>query len=174
MLLERLKSNDNQPSSVTAIVALIDRRETEPLVWHSKINKDMLNLCLAEILIDLFEFYGVDHKQAMRSIQLLLPRLVKTYYHLTPEDIRLFVDRACAGEYGKCYGQLTPSVLMEWLNTYSANRFCEIDAIGISEHNIIKEGRDNLTSERASDELNKMVSRTMKKFSVDAEYISVR
>lgn len=164
-LLERLKDDSfAQPVDVRGIVALIDQGETRLLSWHRRVNEEHLKLCIAEILIDMFEFYGSDPKQAMMYMRVLLPRMISRFYHLTPEDIRLFVERACCGEYGKCYGALTPSVVMEWLGMYSANRFSEIESAEVSRHNMLKERCDNLTSERASEELNSMLS---KKISVD-------
>lgn len=117
----------------------------------------MLERFVCVALIDLFEAYGISERDAISRIRFVVQRIGKRYYHLTPEDITLFVERAVAGDYGKCYGTLSPSVVLDWLAVYSSARFDEIDGLEQARHYSISESGGNWSSTTATEELDRML-----------------
>lgn len=126
---------------------------------HRRYNEQELRAAIAYILVNVFRFYGTDEVRALGFIALITPQILKSYWHLTVEDIQLFAEEVMAGVYGKLYGELRPNVLIEWLGEYSARRFDEIEGMAMASHYELKETPDNLTSDRATEELNALIKR---------------
>lgn len=163
LLSERLEANEPAPN-VQAIALRIDREESYPISYYRQHSPELLKATLVKALVKLYLFYGTDEVRAVQYIQLLLESVFKRYWHLTPEDIQLFAERAMLGHYGKVYGQLTPAVVMQWLDEYSVRRYDEIEGIQINAHNA---GRERYTHRGEADtarrELDKLLSRVQSK-----------
>lgn len=130
-----------------------------PIAWHRRHNADMLERFVCVALIDLFEAYGISERDAIARIRFVVQRIAKRYHQLTPEDILLFVERAVAGDYGKCYGTLSPAVVLDWLAVYSNARFDEIEGLEQARHYSLTESGGNWSSESASKELDRILSK---------------
>lgn len=94
----------------------------------------MLDKTLSLLLIRIFEFDGAELETALRYVKLLLQPIKSKYAHLTIEDIRAFVEETCTRSLGHSFGKVSPSMVLEWLNIYSARRFDEIEGLVIQEH----------------------------------------
>lgn len=136
---------------------MIDSEETMPIAWHRRHNGEMAERFVCMALIDLFEAYGISERDALGRIRFVLGRITRDYYHLTPEDIKLFVERAISGDYGKCYGTLSPAVVLEWLGRYSSNRFDEIEGLAQARHYSLSDSGGNWSSTQASNELDRLL-----------------
>lgn len=129
---------------------MLDRGEAMPLVQHRLHNEDELNKTLVLFLTPLFEMDGLDFPTSRRYIEIMLPIIKRKYYHLTPEDIKVFAYRASTRDYGKAYGRLSPSIVLEWLDTFSSLRFDEIEGITQAEHQSLKSPSLGSTSSEES------------------------
>lgn len=78
------------------------------------------------------QFYG--NAMSPNAIGLCAKQIVRSYPHLTPDDLLIFTHQTLSGCFGKCYGALTPAVLMDWLATYTQWRNAEIEEIAYQEH----------------------------------------
>lgn len=150
--------------SVYAIALRIDQEESYPIAYYRQHSPEELKALLVKTLIKLYLFYGTEEMRAVQYIHLLLETVFLRYWHLTPEDLQLFAERAMLGHYGKVYGQLTPAVVMQWLDEYSARRDEEIEGIQINTHN---QRRERYTHRGEADtarlELDRLLSRVQSK-----------
>lgn len=89
---------------------------------------------MVKVFARLFRFYGAYAEDIRERLKLLLDVVLSKYWHLTLQDLQLFVERAMLGRYGKLYGQLTPAVVIEWLDSYAGDRDREIEGINQAEH----------------------------------------
>lgn len=129
---------------------MLDKGEAMPLVQHRLHNEDELDKTLTRLLAPLFEMDGLDLQSSIHYIRTMLPIIKRKYYHLTPEDIKVFAYRASTRDYGKAYGRLTPSIVLEWLDTFSSLRFDEIEGITQAQHQMYKSPHLGNTSSEES------------------------
>lgn len=105
---------------------------------HSERDYDRALVFLSVQIDEVNQFYGNSITPA--GIGILAKQIIRSYPHLTPDDIGIFTGKVLAGEYGKCYGALTPAVLMDWLASYKCNRDEEIEEIAYQDHESRKYG----------------------------------
>lgn len=88
---------------------------------------------MVKVFARLFRFYGAYAEDIRERLKLLLDVVLSKYWHLTLQDLQLFVEQAMLGRYGKLYGQLTPAVVIDWLDRYAHERDRSIEAMNTAE-----------------------------------------
>lgn len=138
-LLKLIEAEDITKSNICSVVQRIDQGETAQISLYRKHSPDDIIAFITLELIGLSEFYnnGLSVEQIKATIDVIVAR----YYHLTPEDIRLFCLKAKSCEFGKVYGTLTPPTVIEWLDQYDRRRDEAIEASNYTAHASLKEAR---------------------------------
>lgn len=102
---------------------IVKLRNPTPLVAIGKEYGEIQTAALMTVILnDLIDFFNVAN--SMNAIQVAYTiRLIRDeYYYFTIEDFKVCFDNAKKGRYGKLYGGIDGSVIMDWLGQYAAER----------------------------------------------------
>ncbi len=70
---------------------------------------------------------------------MMAKRVIASYPHLYLDDLYIFKERCLTLQYGKVFGQFTPSVFFDWLLLYWNDRISYIDDMSLASHYRVKE-----------------------------------
>lgn len=135
---ERWEAN---PTTLPDIFQALDQGRIQPLCFFRRdpVGYDRLLLLITEELIELNTAWG--DKMTPPMIERTARTIIRDYPHLTPDDIRLFAERACSARYGHSYGALSPATILSWLGDYTLEREQAIEEEAYAEHQALKEQR---------------------------------
>ena len=91
---------------------------------------DLLNTIIADLALFFSVGKGMDRKQAEETSRLLL----KEYYFLKVEDLKLFSDNFKLGKYGTIFDRIDGNVILEKLALYCNDRSEKAEAISLQKH----------------------------------------
>lgn len=120
----RLGSND-EPPKLSALLKAIDTDQIAPLCLANRDpeGREQLLRHIALIVLDINEWFGSGIRPD--QIEGVTKRIISAFPHLYLDDLYIFKEYCLSGRYGKLYGQLTPSVIIEWLSIYWNDR-CDV------------------------------------------------
>lgn len=95
-------------------------------------DRKYLTIQIASILAELSEWYGATISVA--QLPSLSETIIRAYPHMYVDDLRIFVEEAKKGTYGKVYGSLAPHIVMEWLAEYWKARSWVMEEDAYSAH----------------------------------------
>lgn len=129
-----LSSMDDAPPSITALSKAISDDVVAPfcLAKRDDADRNVLYATMTTVLLDINDWFGQTISAA--QIGALVKRIVTSYPHMYVDDLRLFAERAMGAGYGKVYGQVSPHVIMEWLDIYWADRQAAMEQESYAEH----------------------------------------
>jgi len=105
--------NKHVPSTIK------DAQEGVSLSVIRKHNPVLLDLSIGVLLEDLARSFNAQWSE--RMMLSIVDRITNKYWYLKIDEIAFVFSNAIDGIYGKVYGQIQISTVMEWLHEYDVN-----------------------------------------------------
>lgn len=138
----RMGSSEGNTPSFPELIRAIDSDLIAPicLINRDDEDRDQLLRHISLIILEVNDWFGAGLRPD--QIGMMAKRVITSYPHLYLDDLYIFKDKCLSLQYGKVFGQFTPSVFFEWLSTYWQDRSTEIENNAIAEHNETKGQRE--------------------------------
>lgn len=96
------------------------------------------------LILNLCEFFSVGKNMNNNQIKETARLLVKDYYYLKIDDLRLFFDKMKGGAYGQLYDRLDGSVILNNLREYCEERISVAEELNHKKHVELKSGEEKI------------------------------
>jgi hypothetical protein len=93
-----------------------------------KENETLLDLCVMRLLKDVCMLCDANWNDTV--IEMCISNLKERYWHYKIDEIALILHKGAMAGYGKIYGQLKISDILNWFTEYDKEKaiFCELEA----------------------------------------------
>jgi len=86
------------------------------------------------VIIDLAKFFSVGRSMNAEQVKETARLVIKSYYYLKVEDLKLFSDNFKAGLYGKTFDRIDGNVILLALAEYVEGRMNAVEAYNLQKH----------------------------------------
>lgn len=135
----RVGSSEDATPSFPELMRAIDSDLVAPLCLINRDDEDRDQLLrhISIIILEVNDWFGSGLRPD--QIEMMAKRVIASYPHLYLDDLYIFKEKCLTLQYGKVFGQFTPSVFFDWLLLYWDDRMSYIDDIALANHHKTKE-----------------------------------
>lgn len=110
-------------------------------------------MIMESIICMMLDYYGVEWQKI--QIRETAELWAKEYYWMHIAEIKHFLTKCKVGDYGKIFGKLSPSTIMDWLQSYASESLNTRASMYVQEHEKHKYREENARHSRDKQEREK-------------------
>lgn len=111
---------------------------------------------LNSFISDLVQSFNIGKNMNENQVIDTSRHIARKYYYLKPEDFKMCFDNAKDGVYGKQYDRLDRQVIIQWIETYCAERASFFEADNDLEHDKTKSENSKIVLPQVAEILGKI------------------